>query len=48
MKSIWKLFWLGASLFVLTASAQQIPDDPVVAPDARESADNNITFPVDI
>jgi hypothetical protein len=25
-----------------------IQDDPTVAPDAAESADNNITFPVDI
>ena len=26
----------------------QIEDDPTVAPDAEESADNNVTFPVDI
>jgi hypothetical protein len=25
-----------------------IQDDPTIAPDAAESADNNITFPVDI
>lgn len=25
-----------------------IEDDPTVAPDAEESADNNVTFPVDI
>jgi hypothetical protein len=25
-----------------------IKDDPTVAPDAAESADNNVTFPVDI
>jgi len=25
-----------------------IQDDPTIAPDASESADNNITFPVDI
>ncbi len=25
-----------------------IQDDPTVAPDPKESADNNITFPVDI
>jgi hypothetical protein len=25
-----------------------IQDDPTIAPDAKESADNNITFPVDI
>lgn len=29
-------------------SAQTIEDDPTVAPDPDESADNNITFPVDI
>jgi hypothetical protein len=26
----------------------QIEDDATVAPDAEESADNNVTFPVDI
>jgi hypothetical protein len=31
-----------------TDSAQSIEDDPTVAPDPEESADNNITFPVDI
>ena len=25
-----------------------IQDDPTIAPDPKESADNNITFPVDI
>jgi len=25
-----------------------IPDDPTIVPDPKESADNNITFPVDI
>jgi hypothetical protein len=25
-----------------------IPDDPTLVPDDKESADNNITFPVDI
>jgi hypothetical protein len=25
-----------------------IPDDPVVAPDPHESADNNVSFPADI
>ena len=25
-----------------------IKDDPTVAPDSQESADNNVTFPVDI
>jgi len=29
-------------------SAQAIEDDPTVAPDPEESADNNITFPIDI
>ena len=28
--------------------AVTIEDDPTVAPDPKESADNNITFPVDI
>jgi hypothetical protein len=28
--------------------AQTIADDPIIAPDAAESADNNISFPVDI
>lgn len=26
----------------------EIEDDPVIAPDPEESADNNITYPVDI
>jgi hypothetical protein len=25
-----------------------IPDDPTIVPDDKESADNNVTFPVDI
>jgi hypothetical protein len=25
-----------------------IPDDPTLVPDPKESADNNVTFPVDI
>jgi hypothetical protein len=25
-----------------------IPDDPTLVPDDKESADNNVTFPVDI
>jgi hypothetical protein len=48
-----------ASLFIaLTAGAQNKPskaessatiqDDPTLVPDPKESADNNITFPVDI
>lgn len=28
--------------------AQTIADDPIIAPDAAESADNNVSFPVDI
>jgi len=28
--------------------AVTIEDDPTIAPDAKESADNNVTFPVDI
>lgn len=28
--------------------ADQIPDDPTVAPDPRQKADNNVSFPVDI
>jgi hypothetical protein len=48
-----------ASLFItLRAAAQNagskaeesatIQDDPTIVPDPKESADNNITFPVDI
>lgn len=29
-------------------SAQSIEDDPTVAPDEDTSADNNVTFPIDI
>jgi hypothetical protein len=29
-------------------SAQTIEDDPTVAPDEDASADNNVTFPIDI
>jgi hypothetical protein len=29
-------------------SAQTIEDDPTIAPDEESSADNNITFPIDI
>lgn len=28
--------------------AATIEDDPIIAPDANQSADNNVTFPVDI
>jgi hypothetical protein len=28
--------------------SDQIPDDPTVAPDPQESADNNVSFPNDI
>lgn len=48
-----------ASLFIaLRAGAQNAPskpeesatisDDPTLVPDPKESADNNVTFPVDI
>ena len=30
------------------APASAIHDDPTVAPDKRQSADNNVSFPVDI
>jgi hypothetical protein len=29
-------------------SASSVQDDPVIAPDPHESADNNVSFPVDI
>ena len=44
----WRVLWLGIALMIVSASAQSVADDPVVAPDSRESADNNVTFPVDI
>lgn len=31
-----------------TDSAQAIEDDPTIAPDPESSADNNVTFPIDI
>jgi hypothetical protein len=31
-----------------TEESATIQDDPTIAPDPKESADNNITFPVDI
>ena len=31
-----------------TTPAGAIHDDPTVAPDKRQSADNNVSFPVDI
>jgi hypothetical protein len=44
-----------ATLSALRAQAQmpgpqagEIPDDPVVAPDPHQSADNNVSFPTDI
>ena len=48
-----------ASLFIAFRAAAQnaaskpeesatIADDPTIVPDPKESADNNITFPVDI
>lgn len=47
---------LGAVTLALRATAQTtasegdpvIRDDPTVAPDAEESADNSVTFPIDI
>ncbi len=30
------------------APPDEIPDDPTVAPDSRQKADNNVSFPVDI
>jgi hypothetical protein len=53
------LVCLGAALFTLRATAQDrdqsveeesatIKDDPTVAPDAAQSSDHNISFPVDI
>jgi hypothetical protein len=36
-----------AALTALRAQAQ-IPDDPIVAPDPHQSADNNVSFPTDI
>ncbi len=30
------------------APEDEIPDDPTVAPDSRQKADNNVSFPVDI
>ena len=48
----------GATFLTLRAAEQNAPvprddavtieDDPTVAPDPKESADNNMTFPVDI
>jgi hypothetical protein len=31
-----------------TSDSDAIPDDPTIAPDARQSADNNVSFPTDI
>jgi hypothetical protein len=44
------LLCMGGALAALRADAQSqvIKDDPAVAPDARESADDNLTFPTDI
>ncbi len=48
------LLCLTAVLMALRADAREvatsapIPDDPVVAPDPHESADNDVTFPADI
>lgn len=48
MKTLWRTLWLGLSLAIASAAAQTIPDDPVIAPDAHESADHTLSFPVDI
>jgi hypothetical protein len=45
------LLAIGTTLVTLRAVAQtdeQITDDPTVAPDPQESADNNVSFPIDI
>lgn len=46
------LLCTGAAFVTLQAVAQSdartIEDDPTIAPDPQESADNNISFPVDI
>ena len=54
------LFCIGAALFALRAAAQERPpasveeesatikDDATVAPDAAQTADHSISFPVDI
>jgi hypothetical protein len=31
-----------------TEESATIEDDPTLVPDAKESADNNVTFPIDI
>jgi hypothetical protein len=60
MKSTWRLIWItalmgllctgGAALITMRAAAQEqtIEDDPTAVPDPKESADNNVSFPVDI
>jgi hypothetical protein len=43
------LLALACTLATLaTLRAQEIPDDPIVAPDPHQSADNNVSFPTDI
>jgi hypothetical protein len=45
---------LAVALLALRSAAHaadepgEIPDDPVVAPDPHQSADNNVSFPTDI
>ncbi|MFO7277013.1 MAG: hypothetical protein DIU56_008270 [Pseudomonadota bacterium] len=60
MQRTWRMIWamtllsllaIGTTLVTLRAVAQtdeQITDDPTVAPDPQESADNNVSFPIDI
>jgi hypothetical protein len=46
------LLCMGAVIVTLRAVAQApeqtIQDDPTVAPDPQESADNSVSFPIDI
>jgi hypothetical protein len=46
------LLCMGAVVVTLRAVAQApeqtIQDDPTVAPDPQESADNSVSFPIDI
>ena len=48
MKVFWRILSLGLALAIVSATAQTIPDDPVVAPGTHESADHTLSFPVDI
>jgi hypothetical protein len=54
-RPLWALLFLAAlctgtgalALKAVAQGAQTIQDDPTIAPDPAQSADNNITFPVD-